>query len=854
MRNKILGGCLFLYLVLLAASWWARQDITVGKGPEEAVLVEVPEWQWDERTGRQIQLAYRDTGEADLPPVVLLHGSPVASVSLTPLMKAMEGQARLIVPDLPGFGGSTLRIEDYSTRAHGHSVIDLLDHLEIREVHLVGYSMGGGVGLEIANLRPEAVRSLVLVSSIGVQELEWLGDYTLNHAVHGLQLATLALLQAGTPHFGALDYFPLNREYARNFYDSDQRPFRGYLLELDAPAQIIHGVGDGLVPLAAATEHHRLLPQSELVVLDPGDHITVIREPERVAGPLMDFVNRVEQGEAVTRETADPDRRSVAAEPFEAHRPESQGGTFLIVMMVLLGLATFVTEDLTCIGAGLLVARGGMEFWWATLACLLGIFVGDMLVYLAGRWFGRPALSRAPLKWCIKAEQVERGEGFFKRQGPALVFATRFVPGTRLPTYFASGMFRAPFWKFVGWFLLAAAVWTPCLVGLAVVIGGPFLKWFESFSDHALLGLAVVVLVLLAIVKLGVPLLSHRGRRLLLSSWRRKVRWEFWPMAVFYPPVIVYLIWLALRHRSLTVFSAANPSIPHGGLVMESKSEILAGLGERPEVATWRLLPLDEPEAMWQALLQFMEEHRLTFPVVLKPDIGERGAGVRVVRSEAMAKDYFASAEEPIIAQRYVGGREFGVFYYRHPDKDQGQLFSITDKRLIRVEGDGERRLGELILDDDRAVCMAPFFLQRWADRIEEVPASGETFALTEVGTHCRGALFLDGNEHRSEALRRVIDEVSRGYDGFYFGRYDLRVPDEEALEQGRDLQILELNGVTSESTDIYDPKNGLFHAYRTLFAQWRIAFAIGEANAKRGAKVSSPKELWRVWRQSKRR
>jgi len=48
-------------------------------------------------------------------------------------------------------------------------------------------------------------------------------------------------------------------------------------------------------------------------------------------------------------------------------------------------------------------------------------------------------------------------------------------------------------------------------------------------------------------------------------------------------------------------------------------------------------------------------------------------------------------------------------------------------------------------------------------------------------------------------------------------------------------FQVIELNGVTSEATSIYDPAKALFDAYRTLFAQWRLAFAIGAENRERG-------------------
>src|SRR4029079_14031531 len=69
---------------------------------------------------------------------------------------------------------------------------------------------------------------------------------------------------------------------------------------------------------------------------------------------------------------------------------------------------------------------------------------------------------------------------------------------------------------------------------------------------------------------------------------------------------------------------------------------------------------------------------------------------------------------------------------------------------------------------------------------------------------------------------------------------FDVRYSDVEAFTAGRDLAIVELNGVTSESTDIYDPDGSLWSAYRTLFEQWRIIVAIGRANGQAGARTAS--------------
>ena len=106
---------------------------------------------------------------------------------------------------------------------------------------------------------------------------------------------------------------------------------------------------------------------------------------------------------------------------------------------------------------------------------------------------------------------------------------------------------------------------------------------------------------------------------------------------------------------------------------------------------------------------------------------------------------------------------------------------------------------------------------------------------LVELGSHCRGAIFLDGAWVKTAALEDAFDQISKGFDGFYFGRFDVRTPSIEEFKQGQNFRIIELNGVTSEATHIYDPSNSLAAAYKVLFEQWRVAFEIGAENRARG-------------------
>ncbi len=521
---------------------------------------------------------------------------------------------------------------------------------------------------------------------------------------------------------------------------------------------------------------------------------------------------------------------------------------------MLLGLSTLVSEDLACVSGGVLAAREVLPYSLAALGCMLGIWLGDIGLYGLGMLGRRGVLDRAPVRWFISRERVEQGRRLFEAHGGKLVFSSRFLPGLRLPIYVAAGMVRYPFPRFAGFLAVACLLWTPVLVGFAMKVGDALLDWLSVYEKAAWLVLVLVIGVVWLFSRVVEFAVTHRGRRLLKGKWARVREWEFWPMWAFYPPVILRVLWLAIRHRSLTVFTLANPGMPLGGLALESKSEILGAFGDDPEsrerIAGWTLLEPEAAPVRLARLEAFLEREQLHFPIVLKPDVGERGQGVAVVGSASEATFYLEQCAHPVIAQEFVGGLEFGVFYFRHPDAERGELLSITEKSLPTVTGDGVKTMEELILDDPRAVKMARYFLEKWAWHLAEIPAAGEIVRLTELGTHCRGAVFRDGRAHRSEALREAIDALSRGFDGFFFGRYDLKVPTVADLEAGRNFKVLELNGVTSESTHIYSPGYSLRQAWRDLGEQWRIAFEIGAANRARGHQPPELSEIWRTLRE----
>ncbi len=482
--------------------------------------------------------------------------------------------------------------------------------------------------------------------------------------------------------------------------------------------------------------------------------------------------------------------------------------------LLLLAAATLISEDLTCLAAGALVARGQLGFAEATAACLAGIFAGDLLLFLAGRLAGLPLLRWPPAARLLPPDRVRRAADWLNERGLTVILLSRFTPGLRLPTYFAAGLLPTRTAAFVVHFLIASLVWTPLLVGAAAYFGGR-------------IGGASLVLIAAALL-----LLRHARS---LPRLLRRFRWEFWPSWAAYLPLLPWLVFLAIRHRSATVFTASNPGILTGGLFGESKASILEGLRPSGAVADFTLLP---PGADPRP---FVETHG--FPLVVKPDVGERGAGVTIVRTAQALEQRLTGAREDLILQRYVEGPEFGVFYVRHPARPHGFIFSITRKTFPVLTGDGRSTVDELILKDRRAATLAATYRRMTPHPLDAVPAAGERLQLVEIGSHCRGSIFLEGGDLATPALEAAIDRVARAHTGFFFGRFDVRSPSVEDFQAGR-FTVLELNGVSSEATHIYDPAVSLWEAYRVLCAQWKLAFEIGAANVQRGAAPTTVREL----------
>lgn len=334
-------------------------------------------------------------------------------------------------------------------------------------------------------------------------------------------------------------------------------------------------------------------------------------------------------------------------------------------------------------------------------------------------------------------------------------------------------------------------------------------------------------------------------------------RFEFWPMWRFYAAVWAWILLLAFRYRGLRLPLIANPLFPGGGLVGESKAEVLDQIGGAARCFVAPYIRFERSgcpagEEAEEALTR-LGAARLKLPVVAKPDLGCRGAGVRPIHTRDDLVRYlgeFPPGESLLLQQLVDVEGEAGVFYVRLPGEPRGRIFSLTLKYFPHVIGDGRRTLRQLILADPRAGQVPYLYLPRHQDRLASVPSPGEPVRLAFAGSHSRGAIFRDGTHLVTEALRERFDAIAAAIPEFWFGRFDIRFSDFEELRQGRGLTIVECNGAGAEATHIWDARTRLRDAYRTLFRQYALLFRIGAINRRRGFRPES----WRAFLARRRR
>ncbi len=759
-------------------------------------------------------------------PLVLLIPDKQNSSDLRNLDTYLSTNFNLLILDYSEFYKNENNENRFKAVDNAQQLIHKLEDLNSLEVHIVAQGFGAIIAAKAFSLSPNTFSSITFINSSGLQEFELLGGHTMNKAVYGAQTGLWWGIEYLIPHFGLLNSVHSNYHLNRANYETDRRDLRGIMNKIDIPTFIEQKTNRKFETFGVSKEIERLVPQSIFKEYDVSE---IGYEESQKA--ILSFIESVENGLSIEPST---ERLALSQLAFEYKNVIKAEGWMLIGLMALIVFSTFFSEDLACIGAGLMVARGLMGFWPAMLAGLFGILIGDTFIYLAGRWLGKSAVSRKPFSWFINEQDLERSYHWFEAKGPIIILACRFIPGTRFPTYFSAGVIGSSFLMFFSYFGLSSIIWTPLIVGLSVALGQQMMDYFTLFQEYALWGLIGFVITTYLFIKLIVPLFTYRGRRILKGKFTRKLNWKTWPTYILYSPVVICLIKVWFKYRSISVFTAANAHIDEG----ESMSKTLSQITENASIAPYIVLS-NESDLEKNLVLcdSFIENESIGYPVVLKPDSGKYGGSVKIIQSREFLLKELKDLSEKYILQKFIAGQEFAIFYYRYPNEERGNIFSITKKKLLFLIGDGEQTIEELILNDERAICLANIHLEKFVHELYDVPEKGESVPLVELALYSKGALYLDADELKTPELISIIDRIGKSLKGFHIGQFDIRVPSPEHLRRGEDISVIALDGVISTSSNVFDPKYNFSLAIKILLKQWNIAYKIGSINADRGVK-----------------
>lgn len=292
---------------------------------------------------------------------------------------------------------------------------------------------------------------------------------------------------------------------------------------------------------------------------------------------------------------------------------------------------------------------------------------------------------------------------------------------------------------------------------------------------------------------------------------------EFWHPRIFELPFYLYLlIQCCVRGVSLRGLAKANFALDHGEIGLGSKYVSQRVFPSEYFPAT---VYMDENISPADRLAK-AQEFALSngFPLILKPDIGMVGKGLLKIRDDEELKAKVSSLKVSHLLQAYCDyPLEFGVFYVR--TGGSARITGINQKHYPSVTGDGRNTLEALALAHPR-------FNRHWSSflsyhDLQRVPKKGEHVVLSFVGSHTLGCMFTDDTDLLSDQLTDAVLGVFAETPGFNYGRLDIKSSSIEDLKRG-EFVVIEVNGVSSLPTHMFDPKYSLQQSYQHFFTHAR--------------------------------
>ncbi|PWJ58784.1 RimK-like ATP-grasp domain-containing protein [Dyadobacter jejuensis] len=308
----------------------------------------------------------------------------------------------------------------------------------------------------------------------------------------------------------------------------------------------------------------------------------------------------------------------------------------------------------------------------------------------------------------------------------------------------------------------------------------------------------------------------------------RLFNWEYWPFNVVYAPMLPYYLFLAAKAKSFFFFNTANPLIKNGGFLLESKKQIYDLLPN----AYYPKTLLFVPDTRAEVVAEEAKKRGIDFPFIAKPDIGQRGMMVKLVKNRKDLEDYLKNVAVDFLIQEYISyPHEIGIFYTRIPGEPQGTITGIVGKEFLTITGDGISSIKQLVMAEPRFLLQLEELQKMYGASMDHILAKGEQKLLVPYGNHSRGSKFVDFTSRADAQLRQSINAVCNSIPEFYFGRMDIKFNSWEELRAGQQFSIIELNGAGSEPTHMYDPKHSIFYAWGEIIKHLDLLYTISMMN-----------------------
>jgi pimeloyl-ACP methyl ester carboxylesterase len=234
------------------------------------------------------------------PTVLFLHGAG-GIPSWLPFFDKLSDRFDLLVPDHPSFGRSPTPVwlDDMADLAYFY--LDLFEQLQLKDIHIIGHSMGGWLALEIAIRSQARIKSLTLIASVGIRikgnpvaNLFFMGPEQLVRALYA-DPKLIAQELARTPSPEEIERIVVNRTAAARlawhprFFNPK---LSKWLHRVSVPTQIVWGAQDQIVSPAYADEFKRLIPQAMVTMVPDAGHIPFAEKLDDVTSTVSNFVMR----------------------------------------------------------------------------------------------------------------------------------------------------------------------------------------------------------------------------------------------------------------------------------------------------------------------------------------------------------------------------------------------------------------------------------------------------------------------------------------------------------------------------------------------------------------------------------